>query len=251
MAYKLSPKSWRPALALSNHYINNNNYGQAIKTIKPLFKKDPSNYYVGLNYAKALMLNKQYGECLELLQNLKVLPNEGATEGRHLYRISSLNIALEALKDKDFDIAQTHVSLAKSWPENLGVGKPYVTDESIENYIQALVFQQSGKAKKAEQLFQEIISSSDESIKSFSSREIIVLAAYLQQNQDNKAGEQLKIWGNSIADDPYVQWATLWLQGNPKELTTKNKTKIKDKIGSRDFYLQWVINMLMNTQINK
>lgn len=250
-AHQLSPDNWRTTLELTNHYLSDNDFTRAIKTIQLNFKNNPSNYYLGLSYAKALMLNKQNEECLDLLQNLNVLPNEGATEGRHLYRISNLNLAVDALISKEDDLMQHHLNLAKAWPENLGVGKPYITDERIEDYIQALALLNSGKKKKARQLFQEITNHQQTAtIKAITAEDIIVLAAHIQLNQKQEAEMLIKVWQETISDDKFLQWTVTWLTAS-NSVPAPETINVNQKIGSREYYLIWVIDFLNNYPAKK
>jgi tetratricopeptide (TPR) repeat protein len=254
MAHEISPNDWRATLKLADNYLSKNDVGKAIKTIEPVFKKYPANYYLGLNYAKALMLNDQNGKCQNLLQNLMVLPNEGATEGRHLYRISSLNLALEAIGNNEYELAMLQLNIAKSWPENLGVGKPYITDESIEKYIEAMVLRNSGKSQKADLLLQTLIRKNQAgNIDLITANDIIELATYVQLGQNNKAEEHVKTWQNNYPDDEFVIWGTKWLEGGSVELTVRDESIINNtsaqRIGSREFYLMWAIDFLNDNPI--
>jgi len=253
-AHKLSPKDWRTTLKLADDFLSKNEVGKAIKTIEPVFKKDPTNYYIGLSYAKALMLNNQNGKCQDLLQNLTVLPNEGATEGHHLYRIASLNLALEAAGNHEYDVAMLHLNIARSWPENLGVGKPYVTDESIEAYIEALVLRNSGKQQKAEQLLQGLLGKSQASnIDLISAENIIELAAYVQLGHTNQAEDKVKAWQNKFPEDEFVLWSSRWLETGSSNLILPYKSslnnKLTQKIGTREYYLKWTIDFLNDNLI--
>ena len=83
---------------------------------------------LGMLYARALILNKKYGEADKLLSKIEVLPNEGATIGRQLYRESKLMLAVENMKSGNCKKALQYIADSKLWPERLGVGKPYDED---------------------------------------------------------------------------------------------------------------------------
>lgn len=255
-AATLSPNDWRTALALSVAYRKRNDLIKAISTLKSIFKKKPTNYYIGLNYARALMLTNQNDQCLQLLQQLTVLPNEGATEGHHLYRISSLNLAVESLSDKAYDETFLYLNFARAWPENLGVGKPYVTDERIENYIEALAFSKTGQKQRANKLWQSIAGSDlvNEN-RSITAEGLIKLATYIQLDQIPLAKELIKSWQKSFPEDPFVRWSGQWLAAGAKEAVllakTSDRTTMNQKIDSPEYYLRWVVDFLNNNPINK
>ena len=58
---------------------------------------DPANYIIGMLHARTLLLGERYRDALDVLNTLNVLPFEGATEGRSLYRESHLMLAVAAL----------------------------------------------------------------------------------------------------------------------------------------------------------
>ena len=114
--------SWRTGFALINQYTANNQWQQAVETGKKYIKKYPSNYYIGLKYAKALCETGQYQPCISLLNKMQVLPNEGSYAGRAVYRAANLYQAMEQLSRKNYRQVMRNVEASKEWPENLGVG---------------------------------------------------------------------------------------------------------------------------------
>src|SRR6185437_3683168 len=67
----------------------------------------------------------------KLLCKLTIIPFEGATTGRELYREAKLMQAVEYMKMKSYKKALSFINQAKEWPENLGVGKPYPENEDL------------------------------------------------------------------------------------------------------------------------
>ena len=128
---------WRAGLYASQFYLNKGNTLKAEKVVKDYFEKDPKNYYLGLHYAKILEAEGKYSGCTGLLQKLEVLPSEGTTEGREIWRNANIGEALNLMKDKKYKKALGSIAKAKQWPENFGVGKPYDVDEQKEDSIRS------------------------------------------------------------------------------------------------------------------
>jgi predicted Zn-dependent protease len=132
-------KSWRVGMALIRYYQETKQYEKMYDYAKAYTALYPNQYTLGLKYAAAMLYQKQYRPCAEYLAQLNVLPNEGAYEGRRVYREAWLLCALQNIRSGDYAAALSDVEKAKLWPENLGVGKPY--DEHIdlrtENFITA------------------------------------------------------------------------------------------------------------------
>ncbi|MDR2140144.1 MAG: DUF5107 domain-containing protein [Tannerella sp.] len=130
-------KSWRTGLALIRHFQEAKQYDAMYEKAREYATAFPDNDMIGLKYAAAMLLQKKYRECTDYLARLKVLPNEGAYEGRAVYRKAWLFCALENVQAGKYREALSDVEQSKCWPEHLGVGKPYDEniDLSVENFI--------------------------------------------------------------------------------------------------------------------
>src|SRR5258708_29389176 len=86
---------------------------------------------MGMLYARTLLLNHKYPEGDRLLSRLAIIPFEGATTGRELYREAKLMQAVQSMKQQQYKKALAWIGQAKKWPENLGVGEPYAENEDL------------------------------------------------------------------------------------------------------------------------
>ena len=106
---------------------------------------------------------------------------------------------------------------------------------------------------KGNQLLQSIIDNGENNnAESVTAEEIIKVAAYIQIGKKQKAEELVKKWLASYPDDPFAQWTSLWLDGDTKAFnieTSPNKGVFPQKIGSKEYYLQWVVNFLIKNSI--
>jgi len=158
-AVSLDKGEWRYCKLLTEYYIDHDQPVNALAIIKPFYQAHTDNYIMGMLYAKALLLNKRYKACTDLLSKIDILPFEGATIGRELYREAELMQAIDEMKAKRYASAITFINDAKKWPLNLGVGKPYQNnlDERLEDWMLYLCYQQTGKNKEANESLQAII----------------------------------------------------------------------------------------------
>jgi tetratricopeptide (TPR) repeat protein len=136
-AISLDKEQWRYTKALTELFIKQKRFTEALQTIAPFYQAHPKQYIMGMLYAKSLLLNNQYAAADQLLTNLQIIPFEGATRGHELYHVAKLMQALEALEKNEKAKAITFIHQAKEWPENLGAGKPYDADinTSIEDRV--------------------------------------------------------------------------------------------------------------------
>ncbi len=150
-AARMDPGQWRYGRTLANYYLADNQPGKAAEVASQYTKKFPGNYYLGLLYAKILLKTGQYAGAATVLKNIHVLPNEGATEGRRLYKEAHLMLALDAMEKHHYKKAKDEIALSRLWPENLGVGKPYQADldERTEDWLEWLCDTKSGNSAAA------------------------------------------------------------------------------------------------------
>ena len=122
-------KNWRYQKLLTEYYIRNNRSAEALAIIEPFYQSHPDRNTMGILYAKTLLGNNQLQKADKLLAQLQVLPAEGATSARELYREVKLREAAEEIKMKNYKKAKALIAEAKQWPANLGSGAPYPADQ--------------------------------------------------------------------------------------------------------------------------
>jgi hypothetical protein len=121
----------------------------------------PESYILGMLHARTLLLNARVGEAAAVLDRLNVLPFEGSTDGRTLYREAQLLLGAEAFRAGDLEAAARRVASAREWPEHLGAGKPYPedVDERVEDWMAAQCLERAGKPGEARVLFERLAAS--------------------------------------------------------------------------------------------
>ena len=150
-AAELDPREWRYGKLLTERFIEDKAYGEALDTALRYYGASPGNYMLGMLHAKSLLLNGRYLEASDALAKLNVLPYEGATEGRALYREAELMVAAAEMKAGRADAALRRVAAAREWHEHLGAGKPYPedVDERLEDWLQAECLGRMGRPADA------------------------------------------------------------------------------------------------------
>ncbi len=140
-AVKLESGNWRYSKALVEELIKQKQNAEALNMIGAFYQKHSENYMIGMLYARCLMLNNQYDLAEKTLDQLQVLPYEGAKDSHKLYEQTKLVLALQLINKGDLQQASKKVAEAALWPENLGVGAPYPADANnhLETEIIALI----------------------------------------------------------------------------------------------------------------
>lgn len=220
-ARDLDKSQWRYGRALINYFIKNKQYDKALTTADTEYKKFPENYVLGMLYARALILNKQYATADKLLSRIEVLPNEGATMGRQLYRETKLMLAVDNIKSGNCKKAQQYIADSKLWPARLGSGKPYDEDidSRIEDWLSYECLVKSNNTKAARQMLDRIISNKPSSGEDRPTVNNLVTAWALKKAGRAAEGEKIlrdvaaKYPGNKIA-----QWTLDAYNGKAEKL---------------------------------
>ena len=136
-AAQLDPAQWRYGLMLAKHHLAQNNPAAALAVAASYSRLFPSNNALSLLHAKTLVLNGQHNAAATVLAALKLLPCEGSTAARAIFREAYLMLALEQMKTGSSDQALQFIAKAREWPENLGAGRPYAEDldERLEDWL--------------------------------------------------------------------------------------------------------------------
>ena len=204
--------------ALINHYVANNQWQKAVETGKKYTKKYPSNYYIGLKYAKALCETGQYQPCISLLSRMQVLPNEGSYAGRAVYREANLYRAMEQLSHKNYKQVVKSVETSKEWPENLGVGKPYdnMIDNRLEDYLEAKAAAGQGDSRKTSALLAAV---ADYTISRshFESGNLLSALALRESGKVQEADHMVAAWSTDFPENRVVQWCTAIYRGEKEK----------------------------------
>jgi len=213
-ALNLEKEQWRTYHILVDLYITKNEHPKALELASQAKKRFPENYISGFDYARSLYYNDQYAECLKVLKRLNILPNEGSRSGHDIYRSASTMLAIQYYKKGNYSKAVTLLDEARKWPENLGVGRPYDTDERIEDFLQSLCYKLLGNRDKENALKQSVadytLASTDyNAFMGSKKNSSTFLGAFVirDMGQKDKADQVMNEWFQGNEDDKIVQWA--------------------------------------------
>ncbi len=137
LALSIDPGNWRYLLTLADFLMKQNQLNEATTILTPYYEENTKNYQAGMALAQLHLMKGTLEIADHILREIHVLPYEGASEGRRLYQAVKLNLALNALSKKEYDIARDYLTQSKLWPTNLGVGKPYenLINTALEDQI--------------------------------------------------------------------------------------------------------------------
>ncbi len=194
-AKTIAPNDWRVSRALITYYRRINNTSKALIESKNAVKKHKTNFIINYEYARSLLENGEFKKCLKVLDDITILPAEGARSVRTTYRQVCLILSIQYYQKKQYKTALDYVAKARLYPEELGTGRPYVVDERIEDYMEALCMLKTGMSQNAENAF--------EKIEKFT----------LNNNQANSSSDYI-----SMLSFDYIYVLTLKLMGRAEEI---------------------------------
>uniref|UniRef100_UPI00321786C3 DUF5107 domain-containing protein n=1 Tax=uncultured Draconibacterium sp. TaxID=1573823 RepID=UPI00321786C3 len=237
-AMELNQDEWRSYLALSNYYESKQKFHEALEWADKGFVKFPNNYVLAYQKAKTLLISEKYQESLKVLTETNILPNEGASAGRITYRQACIMDVVNQLKNNKNKSALSRINQARQWPENLGVGKPYDTDERIEDYLESLYWHKKGNSKKAKQLETAILNFSANT-SDFSSGQYLEAILLNKNGKKQEAQQLLDQWKIKAADNLIAAWCYAMLTDDTKE-ANKILNEIKTQNGGTLFNPKFV-----------
>lgn len=160
LAHTLDGDDWRAIRNLISVHTDLTQYEKALNYAKMGVKRFPESYILQFEYARALLHNKKYIDCLNVLENVHILPHEGARYGREVYRQACVLSAIHNLEKQNTNESWAFIEKARMWPENLGVGRPYDVDERLEDFVEALILLRMKKGKEAQSKLINVVSQS-------------------------------------------------------------------------------------------
>jgi hypothetical protein len=212
-AMQLNNNEWRYGKMLIDYYISHHDIQRALVTSKIYAGKFPQNYIIGMLYIKALQANANYSQAAKLVDKINILPYEGSTDGRLLYKENHLLTAVAFMKKNNYKTAIKEIEKAKQWPENLGVGKPYQDqiDDRLENWMLYKCYSALSNSSAANEALQHIIQfvpTVDNTVMNFLPANHLITAWAIEKTGGvDKAKEWLQQEAAKYPDDNSIQWA--------------------------------------------
>ena len=207
-ALEIGKNEWRPYHSLVEYYIGQNSFAAAYQIAQSGARAFPASYIALFDLSRASLFNGQAQSCVEILDTLTVLPFEGAGYSRDLYRKACIVSAAEMMRSGKFQDAVVYLGKAKSWPERLGVGKPYEVDTRFEDFLEAQCRERLGDQAGAKHLKDLVLTFTQRNPRDGSMNRLFAALLMRSQGQTNEAKELIRDWTKADASD-----AARWLAG--------------------------------------
>ncbi len=205
-ALSVDDNEWRIWHTLVEQYDGTGQYERALQSAKKALQKFPHKLQVQMDYARSLLNNGRYRECLKRLDKMQVLPYEGAWEGHHLFVQAWLQRAIERIKKRQYRTAIKFIENSKDYPEHLGTGQPFDPDYRLQYYLAALCYQKSGEKAKALARRKEIYDYTIRNWVDWGSHHFYGALVLKEGGETEKAGKLLRDWQSRQPDNLTIQW---------------------------------------------
>jgi tetratricopeptide (TPR) repeat protein len=214
-AVDLDKKNWRARRALTEYYDGRGQFDLALQNAKEALDLYPDNSALAMDYAKGLLHAGKPLPCDKVLQRTTILPYEGASEGHDLYRLAGLFNALDLIKRGEMKKALALIERARLWPEHLGVGRPFDTDERLEDFLAAVCRQKQGNPVESEKSLEAVARSTEKYRTSFGSDHAVSALALKALDRTQDAERLFADWRkNKGESDPVLNWAQAIFKGD-------------------------------------
>lgn len=225
-ALQVDPKGWRGYKFIVDFYMKHRAYPQALEYARKGARVFPDNFIIQVALAKVELYNGNFKKTLKILDDQVILPAEGAQEGHDIYRQAHLLQAVEEYKKGKVNMALEHIKMAREWPEHLGVGRAYETDERVEDYLEGIILMSEEKDEKASEAFRRVITYTEKNKPSWDSPYLLLAYSYQILGQETKSIKILSDWIISNSKDPIANWAGA-MYANKKDRAEKALSNYK------------------------
>jgi tetratricopeptide (TPR) repeat protein len=151
-AVNVDPKSWKMWHTMIDFYNGQAMPESALEKALEAVRLFPQEDTLKVDLVRAFIGNERNAEAADILNDLEILPSEGATGVHRLFVRCHVNLGLENIKERDYEEAINHLEKAKTYPENLGSGRPYAPDQRMQDYLIAYCYDRSGDSEKAQEM---------------------------------------------------------------------------------------------------
>ncbi|MBX2817498.1 MAG: DUF5107 domain-containing protein [Saprospiraceae bacterium] len=187
-AAQLDPDSWRARHALLSHLPQD--AAKTLSAAEEAYQQFAGNDAIAFRYIEILLQQNHPAEAIRVMKNAHVLPFEGASKGRQLWESAHLMNGVQLAESQRWDEVLEQIRSGRSWPENLGVGRPYEVDERKLDFLEMLVALKQGSQEDATGLARTMV---DHTMQSGSKRMaeglLALYASYLAK--DEQSGQSI------------------------------------------------------------
>jgi tetratricopeptide (TPR) repeat protein len=156
-AVSLDPGSWRGFHLLFEFLTGRREFDPALAIARKAAEAFPAEVPVRIDLVKGLMNKNLFAEAASVLEAIKALPFEGASEIQSLFSKTHFALGLEKFRVKDWAAAIAEFERSKEFPETLGSGRPFDADDRLADYLAGLAAEKLGQKERSAAAFKAVV----------------------------------------------------------------------------------------------
>ncbi|MEM7415063.1 MAG: DUF5107 domain-containing protein [Gemmatimonadota bacterium] len=143
-AARIAPDERPYAVALVDQLVQSFQWEAASREAAAARTRFPRSFELALLQATAWNALGRFRESAELLDAVTVLPSEHSSASQRLFAQAHVALGLDAMDEERFGAATEHFRTATTWPERLGLGRPYDPETRLPDFLQARAARDDG-----------------------------------------------------------------------------------------------------------
>ncbi len=156
-AVSLDPESWRGFHLLFEFLTERRELDPALEIARKAAGAFPAEVPVRIDLVKGLMNKNLFAEAAAVLEEIKALPFEGASEIRALFSKTHFALGLEKFRAGDWASAIAEFERSKEYPETLGSGRPFDSEDRLADYFIGLAAEKMDQKERAAAAFKAVV----------------------------------------------------------------------------------------------
>ncbi len=134
-ANRLAPDDWRTWHHLIRAQQREPDFTAALRSSTEAVARFGERFLIQIDHARTLVFSGRSGDAIEVLQQTQVLPSEAARDAHDLWRMAHLNVAMDQMEQGRWSEALAILDRSRSYPENLGSGRPFDPDFRAQDLL--------------------------------------------------------------------------------------------------------------------
>jgi tetratricopeptide (TPR) repeat protein len=156
-AVELDGKNWRVWHNLAEYLQSLGRRDDALAVAVKAAGLFPDEVPILVDRVKSLLNLSRNAEAAAVVDGIKALPYEGASDIYGLYVKAHIGVALERIGQGDLPAAVEHLEKSRLYPETLGTGAPAAPDVRLQDYLEMLCQGKLRNPARAEELRKAIL----------------------------------------------------------------------------------------------
>lgn len=156
-AVELDEKNWRAWHSLAEYLQALGRTNDALAVAAKAAGLFPDEVPILVDHVMSLLNLSRNAEAAAVVDGIKALPYEGASDIHRLYLKAHIGVAVDRISKGDLPAAVEHLEKSKLYPETLGTGAPAAPDERLQDYLEMLCQGKLRNSARAEELRKTIL----------------------------------------------------------------------------------------------